>query len=149
VTLAGTKQSEASSCAQHSNAALEMKLQLARATDLLPVLCELLEKYAATRYSRNHRKKAESALRLVKELYHSRAGFPLGIDMPCKSCGSVNQSKFTAEIGIHFPGLKNIDKPVVWVFPELIVCLDCGAAEFAVPEAELRRLAKRDAAAAS
>ena len=56
--------------------------------------------------------------------------------------------KFSAEIGIHFPGLKNIDKPVVWVFPELVVCLDCGTAEFAVPEAELRLLAKGDAAAA-
>ena len=68
--------------------------------------------------------------------------------MPCKSCASVNQSKFTGEIGIHFLGLKNIDKPVVWVFPELVVCLDCGTAEFAVPEAELRQLAKGAAAAA-
>ncbi len=48
--------------------------------------------------------------------------------MPCKSCGAINQRKFTGEIGIHFPGLKNIDKPVVWVFPEFIVCLDCGTA---------------------
>jgi hypothetical protein len=68
--------------------------------------------------------------------------------MPCKSCGSVSQSKFIAEMAIHFPGLKNIDKPVVWIFPELVVCLDCGAAEFAVPEAELRQLAKRHNAAA-
>jgi hypothetical protein len=41
--------------------------------------------------------------------------------MPCKSCGSVNQSRFTGEIAIHFSGLKNIDKSVVWVFPELVV----------------------------
>jgi hypothetical protein len=67
--------------------------------------------------------------------------------MPCKSCGSVNQSKFIVEMGIRFPGLKNLDKPAVWVFPELVVCLDCGTAEFAVPEAELRQLAKSDAAA--
>jgi len=45
-------------------------------------------------------------------------------------------------MGIHFSGLKNIDKPVVWVFPELVVCLHCGTAEFAVPEAKLRVLAK-------
>jgi hypothetical protein len=51
-------------------------------------------------------------------------------------------------MSIHFLGLKNIDKPVVWVFPELIVCLDCGTAQFAVPEAELRRLAEGDATAA-
>jgi hypothetical protein len=67
--------------------------------------------------------------------------------VPCKSCGSVNQRKFSAEMGIHFLGLKNIDKPVVWVFPEVVVCLDCGTAEFAVPEAELRLLAKGDVAA--
>ena len=68
--------------------------------------------------------------------------------MPCKSCGSVNQKKFSAEMGIHFLGLKNIDKPVVWVFTELVVCLDCGNAEFTVPEDGLRFLAKDDAAAA-
>jgi hypothetical protein len=51
-------------------------------------------------------------------------------------------------MGIHFLGLKNIDKPVAWVFPKkVVVCLDCGTAEFAVPEAELRLLAKGDAAA--
>jgi hypothetical protein len=49
--------------------------------------------------------------------------------VPCKSCGSVNQSKFSAEMGIHFHGLNNIDNPVVWIFPELAVCLDCGNAE--------------------
>jgi hypothetical protein len=65
--------------------------------------------------------------------------------MPCKSCGSVNQSKLTAEIAIHFPGLKSLDRPVVWVFPELAVCLDCGTAEFDVPEERLRFLAKDDA----
>ena len=69
--------------------------------------------------------------------------------MRCKSCGSVRRRKLTAEMGIHFPGLKNIDKPVVWVFPELVVCLDCGTAEFVVPEdelAKLRDLAKGDSA---
>ena len=66
--------------------------------------------------------------------------------MPCKSCGSINQKKFTAEMGIHFPGLKNINKPVVWLFPKLVVCLDCGTTEFTVPKEELRQLAKGDAA---
>jgi hypothetical protein len=67
--------------------------------------------------------------------------------MPCK-CGSINQSKFIAEMGIRPPGLKNIDKSPVWVFPELFVCFDCGAAEFVVSEDELGQLAKADAAAA-
>lgn len=68
--------------------------------------------------------------------------------MPCKSCGSVHQREFIAEMGIRSPGMQNIDELSVWVFPELIVCLDCGNAEFSVPEAELRLLAKGDAAAA-
>jgi hypothetical protein len=69
--------------------------------------------------------------------------------MTCKSCGSVNQSQFNGEMGIHFPGgLKNIDRPVVLVCPQIVVCLNCGTAEFSVPETELRLLAK-DAAGAT
>jgi len=67
----------------------------------------------------------------------------------CKACGSDQQGKFTAEIAIHFPGLKDLGKPVVWVFPELFVCLKCGTAEFEIPEGPLRYLAKSDAAAGS
>ena len=66
----------------------------------------------------------------------------------CRLCGSTTLREFPAEMCVHFPGLKNIDKPVVWVFPELVVCLDCGTAQFAVPEGELRQLAKGDADAA-
>jgi hypothetical protein len=62
--------------------------------------------------------------------------------MYCKSCGSTNRGKFNGEIAIHLPGQKTSTKPVVWVFPRLVVCLDCGTAEFAVPEAELHELAK-------
>jgi hypothetical protein len=71
---------------------------------------------------------------------------PVGTDMACKSCGSESQSKFTAEMAIHLPGLKNIDQPPVWVFPELKVCTVCGNTEFVVPPAELRVLVKDDAA---
>jgi hypothetical protein len=67
-------------------------------------------------------------------------------DIACKSCGSKNQSNFTSEIGIHFPGLEGISKPVVWVFPKLVVCLECGTAEFVVPEAQRPQL-KGDTAA--
>lgn len=62
--------------------------------------------------------------------------------MTCKSCTSENQLKFAAEINIHIPGLRNLDKPTVWVFPKLLVCTDCGFAEFAIPETELRLLGK-------
>jgi hypothetical protein len=66
----------------------------------------------------------------------------------CKACESVNQNKFVAEMGIRSPGLKNIDKPTVWVFPQLVVCMDCGMAEFVVPDAELRLLAEGGVVAA-
>jgi hypothetical protein len=58
----------------------------------------------------------------------------------CRSCQSANQSAFNGEIAIHFPGLEGLDKPIVWVFPKLSVCLDCGFAEFTVPERELQVL---------
>jgi hypothetical protein len=63
--------------------------------------------------------------------------------MQCNSCGSVNQQEFIGEMGIRRPGLKYIGDPVVWVLHELIVCQDCGRAEFVVPETELELLAKK------
>ena len=67
--------------------------------------------------------------------------------MVCRSCGLEKLSKFVGELAIHFPGLKNLDKPTVWVFPEISVCLNCGDAEFAVPERELFVLAIANGAA--
>ena len=49
-------------------------------------------------------------------------------------------------MGIHFLEMKNIDNPVVRVFPEVAVCLDCGVAEFSVPKTELRQLEQGDSA---
>jgi hypothetical protein len=68
--------------------------------------------------------------------------------MHCGSCGSINTDTFSAETGIRRPGLKNVDKSTVFVFSELIVCLDCGRAEFVLPKAELHRLPKRNISAA-
>jgi hypothetical protein len=60
--------------------------------------------------------------------------------MSCKSCQSQNQSNLTAEIGIHFPGREGLNKPLMLVFPKLLVCLDCGFAEFTILETDLHRL---------
>jgi hypothetical protein len=60
--------------------------------------------------------------------------------MGCKACTSDNQSSFNGEIAIHFSGLKGLERPIVWVFPKLAVCLACGSTEFIVPERELRVL---------
>jgi hypothetical protein len=62
--------------------------------------------------------------------------------MACTRCDSRNQSTFNGEVAIHFPGLKGLDKPIVFVFPKLVVCLQCGLTEFTVPEGELRLLAQ-------
>jgi hypothetical protein len=61
--------------------------------------------------------------------------------MACPLCGSANQGKFTAEMIIHFSGIKNLDEPGVWAFPKLLVCLDCGFSRFNVSEPGLRLLA--------
>jgi len=66
--------------------------------------------------------------------------------MACKRCSSERQSTFSSEVNIHFPGLEGLDKPTVWVFPEIMVCLHCGFAEFSIPKAELRALAAEGAA---
>ena len=55
----------------------------------------------------------------------------------CKSCRSDKQREFTAEVALHVPGLKSLEKPIVWAFPKILVCLGCGKAEFAVPDAQL------------
>ena len=60
--------------------------------------------------------------------------------MSCKGCQSDKQRTFNSEIAIHFPGLEGLDKPIVWVFPKVVVCSHCGFAEFAVPEREMRVL---------
>jgi hypothetical protein len=73
-------------------------------------------------------------------------GATLGDNMACKGCSSHNQSKFNTEMNIHFPGYEGLQKPTVWVFPEVVICLNCGFAEFSVPEAELHLLVKGNAA---
>jgi hypothetical protein len=60
--------------------------------------------------------------------------------MACRLCSSENQTEFGAEINIHFPGRKGLDKPPVLASPMLVVCLDCGFAEFTVAETELHLL---------
>ena len=68
--------------------------------------------------------------------------------MACKSCGSENQEKLRTEIAIHSPDL---NKPLVFIFPTLFVCLNCGkpeiAEEFSIPRDELLLLvSSKDAA---
>jgi hypothetical protein len=62
--------------------------------------------------------------------------------MACKNCHWDSQSSFHSEIAVHFPGgLDALEKEQVLIFPQLLVCLNCGFTEFLFPEADLRRLA--------
>jgi hypothetical protein len=56
---------------------------------------------------------------------------------------SNNERIFNGEVAIHFPGLKGLDMPIVWVFPKLKICLKCGVAQFELPENELQVLRNR------
>ena len=56
----------------------------------------------------------------------------------CNTCGSTRVNKLRAELALHFDGLKNIDKPVLWTFPEVVVCTDCGEADIHFPPHELQ-----------
>jgi hypothetical protein len=51
------------------------------------------------------------------------------------------ETLFPSELSIHFSGgLEALDKGHLMVFPQLLVCLNCGFTEFSVSETELRRL---------
>jgi hypothetical protein len=59
--------------------------------------------------------------------------------MICPRCDSP-RSSFSGELAIHFPGIEGLNKPVVLIFPQLRICLNCGSAELVVPEKERRVL---------
>jgi hypothetical protein len=65
---------------------------------------------------------------------------PTKSDIPCKSCQSLHQQTLNGEVAIHFSGIEGLKKPIVWTFPKLGVCLDCGFTEFFLPERELHVL---------
>lgn len=60
--------------------------------------------------------------------------------MACKFCQSQTEIELTAEINIHFSGGANVNRPSVWAFPRLVVCLNCGFAEFVLEEQELLQI---------
>jgi len=57
----------------------------------------------------------------------------------CFACGSSRSSELLGESCLHFPGgLESLDKPPVWAFPQVLVCLECGTAQFSLPEEQLK-----------
>ena len=60
--------------------------------------------------------------------------------MNCRRCSLENLKDFNAEVAIHFPGWEGLEKPIVWAFPKLLVCLDCRFVEFRLPGPRLAEL---------
>jgi hypothetical protein len=65
--------------------------------------------------------------------------------MSCSLCSSTNESEFTAEMMIHFGGLKHLENPGVLIYPEMLVCLDCGSTRFRIAETDLSLLKQGNA----
>ena len=47
-----------------------------------------------------------------------------------------------AKLPFISPDSRGLDKPIVWLFPKLAVCLECGFTQFTVPERELSVLVR-------
>jgi len=54
----------------------------------------------------------------------------------------VQQSNFSAEINVHFPGREGRDEASILLFPGLLVCLECGFTELTISQKELPSLAR-------
>lgn len=121
--------------------------------------CVVCEWFVANRLNRDHQENTEFPVSPSGATNTSldRQGQPTGptpASLPCfsveanavacKSCGSKNQEEVRTETAIHLPDL---NKPLVFIFPTLLICLNCGkpeiAAEFTVPRDELLLLARR------
>ena len=64
--------------------------------------------------------------------------------MACVSCASNNGAEFPSEIVLHFPfsGLEGLNKNGVFLYPKVLVCLDCGFSRFTTAGTEVADLAK-------
>jgi len=58
----------------------------------------------------------------------------------CHSCSSKNQRKFNGELALHVPGPESLSTPIVWAFPEVCICLDCGFAVLALEDELLKEV---------
>lgn len=58
----------------------------------------------------------------------------------CPSCSSKDQRTLNGELALHLQGLPGLGKPIVWAFPEVLICPNCGFAVFALDDAPLQEL---------
>jgi len=65
----------------------------------------------------------------------------MSLSITCPSCSTNNKRTLNGEIALHFDGgLQDLEKPIVWSFPKILVCLNCGFAEFVLEDAPLQSL---------
>lgn len=63
--------------------------------------------------------------------------------MSCTRCLSLHQTELNSEINLHFRGLPNLSEPGIFVFPKVLVCLDCGLSEFVIEKRELAQIGEK------
>ena len=64
------------------------------------------------------------------------------LDEQCERCQSRHKARFHGEVCIHVPSPEKT-LPALFVFPELLICLNCGRiAGFEISDQELAQLKK-------
>lgn len=63
--------------------------------------------------------------------------------MSCTRCLSLHQTELNSEINLHFRGLPHLGEPGIFVFPQVLVCLDCGLSEFVIETRELAQITEK------
>jgi hypothetical protein len=58
--------------------------------------------------------------------------------MVCPKCQSSSLSEIPAEIRLYRNRPRTLSHPPLTPYPDVLVCLDCGYAEFSIPESWLR-----------
>ena len=64
------------------------------------------------------------------------------MEMTCKACSSESLQELKGELSASFPTLDKVNVPPVYICGAVLVCLECGFAEFMVPTRELQLLKK-------
>jgi hypothetical protein len=60
--------------------------------------------------------------------------------MPCRLCQSANLQLFPTEIAFHAPPGAPLSLPHLLLFPQVLVCFNCGFAEFSISKEMLHEL---------
>jgi hypothetical protein len=54
----------------------------------------------------------------------------------CPVCASSELFVFKGEIGLAYPQLSDVHKEPLLVYADVVVCTDCGIAQFLIPQSQ-------------